>query len=176
MMLTIYRRARSVVLTIAALVGGLCVVAVIAGALFGVRPLIVVSGSMAPGIPTGSLLFARERPVEEVEVGDIVTVNRTDGHGLITHRVETVDTVDGVITLTLKGDANKLSDPTTYTPASVGSYVFSVPGAGHLASFLQAGTGLLIGGGALLTLVALAILDPVKMTGRKNVAASAAPA
>ncbi len=171
-MLTIYRRTRSVVLTIAALLGGLCVVAVIGGALFGVSPLIVVSGSMEPTIRTGSLLLARERPVGEVDVGDIVTVERTDGHGLITHRVQAVDTVDGVITLTLKGDANTLSDPTTYTPASVGSYVFAIPGAGHLAAFLQAGTGLLIGGGALLTLVALAILDPVKMTGRQTVVAS----
>ena len=40
---------------------------------FGVlRPLIVISGSMEPGIGTGDLLIARNLSTADVEVGDVV--------------------------------------------------------------------------------------------------------
>ncbi|NJI58593.1 signal peptidase I [Microbacterium oxydans] len=166
MLHTIYSRTRSILLTIGAIIGAACIVVVLAGVLFKVSPLIVVSGSMEPQIATGSLLLTVERPVGEVAVGDIVTVERTDGHGLVTHRVETVETIDGVITLTLKGDANTLADPVAYTPATVGAYLASIPGLGHAAAFLQTGAGMLIGGAILLAIIALAILDPAKLKGR----------
>lgn len=163
---TFYRRTRSVVLTIASVIGALCIIAVLAGLLFRATPLIVISGSMEPDIPTGSLVITQERPVVEVAIGDVVTVERTDGHGLVTHRVEGIETVDGEISLTLKGDANTLVDPNPYTPKTVGAYLFSIPGAGNVAAFLQTGSGMLIGGALLLAVLALAILDPQRMKRR----------
>jgi len=168
MLHTIYNRTRSILLTLGAIIGAASIVIVLAGLLFKVSPLIVISGSMEPAIPTGSLLLAGERPVDEVEVGDIVTVDRPDGHGLVTHRVHGIETSDGVVALTLKGDANTVPDPSTYTPTTVGYYLTSVPGVGYAAAFLQTGSGLLIGGAILLAIVALAILDPKKLNRRED--------
>lgn len=163
---TIYSRVRSVVLNIAAIIGAICIAAVVAGMLLRISPLVVISGSMEPEIPTGALILTVERPISEVSVGDIVTVERPDGHGLITHRIESIDNTGDRTALTLKGDANSLPDPSVYTPRTVGSFLFSIPGAGHFAAYLQTGSGLLIGGSVLLAIIALAILDPQRIKRR----------
>lgn len=165
MLIRVYLSVRSAILTIAAIVGVVSIVAFAAAAVFSVRPLIVISGSMAPGIPTGSLLFAADRSVDDISVGDIVTVDRPDGSGLITHRVASIDEADGARSLHLQGDANSIPDPAPYSQAIVGKYLFSIPGAGDVAAFFQNLQGLLIGGAALLGLVALTLFEPKRRSG-----------
>lgn len=156
---------RSLFLTCTSILGGLCLI-VFAGALvFGAAPAIVVSGSMSPTIPVGSLTFATPTPAEQVRVGDVVMVERPDGQGLVTHRVVRVDTVDGrpgAASLVLKGDANSTDDPLPYLVTEVGKVVGHVPHLGHAASFLQTQAGL-----ATIILVAVAFvaafaLDPAR--------------
>lgn len=134
--------ARSTLITTAAVVGAITIVIVAICLITGVRPAIVVSGSMSPTIPTGSMTFAREIPVSEVQVGDIVTVDRVIGSGLVTHRVIDITEADGATELLLQGDANDAPDPAPYPVRTVGEVVFHVPWLGTAAAVIRTPLGL----------------------------------
>lgn len=110
----------------------LCVIAavIIAGYVsmlaFGLRPAVVISGSMEPTIKTGSLIFVNTK-YEDLEANDIVAF-RTGG-SLVTHRL-IADTDEGWIT---KGDANRTEDPWRISEERIiGKTVFWIPGLGYL--------------------------------------------
>ena len=74
----------------------------------------VVTGSMEPDIPVGSLLLSKEVPISEIETKDIVCfISKeppTEGR-IITHRVVSVaKRGDGTILLETQGDANLIAD------------------------------------------------------------------
>lgn len=74
----------------------------------------VVTGSMEPTIPVGTVLLAEETPIGEVAEDDIVCFRSTNpgSEGMIvTHRVMKVyDSPDGVRCLMTKGDNNQSMD------------------------------------------------------------------
>ncbi|MBQ6496810.1 MAG: signal peptidase I [Firmicutes bacterium] len=114
------------------IVNGLCIVAIIVlvGVLvmmgLGLKPAVVISGSMEPTIKTGSLIFI-DTKYEDPEENDIVAF-RTGG-SLVTHRL-VKDTEDGWIT---KGDANDSEDPWRITNEQLlGKTVFWIPVLGYL--------------------------------------------
>ena len=114
------------------------IVAGILALAFGMRPIIVGSGSMGDAVPTGSLVVVRETPAEGVDVGDVVLVERP-GQRSILHRVTDVDTTanEDVVRLQLKGDANNRPDDGRFEVDSVGHVVISVPFVGHLVGVVQ---------------------------------------
>lgn len=117
-------------LTVAAVLGTLCIVLVIAAAFFDVRIILFSTGSMSPTIPAGSAAVVRSIPASEVRVGDVITVDRP-GKLPITHRATTVSPVPGsddLRRITMRGDANPVDDPVPYDVAQVRLVVFSVPG------------------------------------------------
>lgn len=146
-------RAQRLLLDLAAVVGVLSLLAVAACLALGVRPAVVVSGSMAPGIPVGAVTIARTVPAEAVAVGDVVTVPRTDGRGLVTHRViETAPAEDGRTTvLRLQGDANTEPDALPYTVTEVGQVLGSVPHVGRAIVALQENVVAVVAGLLVLT-------------------------
>ena len=81
---------------------------------FGNSLFRVVTGSMEPTIPVGTILMTRDTPIEEVQEDDIVCFRSTNpgSEGLIvTHRVTGVyDTPDGIRCLQTKGDNNPSID------------------------------------------------------------------
>ncbi|GAB3575623.1 hypothetical protein GCM10027406_07420 [Leifsonia lichenia] len=161
-------------LTLAAIVGVAAVVAVAGSALLGVQPVVVISGSMEPTLPVGSMVFAQEIPASTVRVGDIVTTQRQDGaKGLITHRVVSVKTTGTTTTLRLRGDANASEDPLPYVASSVGKYLFHVPWAGTLALAARTPFGLTAIGVYVIALVALVIVGRPRPAARPADAAAA---
>lgn len=115
-------------LNIAAVGGALCIVLVILAVVFDISLILFRTGSMTPAIPQGSLAVVREVPAAEIEVGDVVTVDRP-GALPITHRVTSLEQVSGAQwQLTMKGDANPVEDPAPYTVTTVREVLFSVPG------------------------------------------------
>ena len=74
----------------------------------------VVTGSMEPELPVGSLLLCKKTPIDAIEEGDIVCfVSRSPEMmgRVITHRVVTIyDDQAGKILLETKGDANLSAD------------------------------------------------------------------
>ncbi len=146
------RRAQRALLDVAAALGGLCVLAVLACLALGVRPAVVVSGSMAPGIGVGAVTLARTVPAADVAVGDVVTVPRTDGHGLVTHRVVgTAPVAGGATELRLQGDANAEPDALPSTVTQVGRVIGSVPHVGRVVVALQENVVAVVAGLLLLT-------------------------
>lgn len=105
--------------------------------IWGWEPLIVMSGSMEPTIPAGSVLFMNtwER---DAETGDIITYYlETDKVGtgtLVTHRVVRSERSHYIT----KGDHNEQEDfvPVSYEQV-LGTYLFYIPHAGWFISKLN---------------------------------------
>lgn len=96
----------------------------------------VLSGSMEPAIPVGSLLYVRSGDPEQVEDEDIIAFyGSLEDSGIITHRVVKNNVVSG--TFTTKGDANDKEDP---MPVSYDNYIgrvtLSVPYVGRVLTIM----------------------------------------
>ena len=91
----------------------------------GLKPVVVMSGSMEPAIRTGSLAFI-DTSDREVFKGDVISFHA--GNMMVTHRVIEV-TENGYRT---KGDNNEAADVGTVKDSSIeGKILFSIPGAGY---------------------------------------------
>lgn len=118
--------------------------------LFGLVPYGIVSGSMEPTIPVGSLAFV-DVGDRSPDVRDVVAFRAGNGQ-VVTHRVVDVS-LDGYVT---KGDANETRDPNVLQGSQVlGVYRTHVPVLGFL--FLS----LPVKAAWVVLLVLAAILPPV---------------
>ena len=99
----------------------------------GIRPFIVMSGSMEPEISTGSICFVNSRThIEDVKEDDIVTYSLLDSY--ITHRAVSVSE-EGIIT---KGDANSTDDIGIVNRENYyGKVMFSIPVIGYVIFFIK---------------------------------------
>ncbi|WP_434309827.1 signal peptidase I [Hominifimenecus sp. rT4P-3] len=75
----------------------------------------VVSGSMEPEIPLGSILYVERVEPVEIQSGDIIAFQR--GDSVVTHRVTKNQQVEGKFTT--KGDANAEEDMNTVPYAAL---------------------------------------------------------
>lgn len=95
----------------------------------------VQSGSMEPAIQTGSVVFVKTIPPENVAEGDVITYE-DDGGALITHRVIEKHTAGDSLRFETKGDANEDPDPEpVYRNQYVGMVLFSIPFIGYVVAF-----------------------------------------
>lgn len=120
-------------LWVAAAGGTICIALVILAYTMGITLIMFSTGSMSPTITAGSVAVVQRVDAVEIEVGDIVTVDR-DGLLPITHRVTSVaaGSSDDTRTITMRGDANEQDDPHPYEVASVRTVLWSIPGAAHV--------------------------------------------
>ena len=143
---------KDVLLTIAGVVGGLSILWFVVAAVFGLSIVVVLTGSMAPGLPTGSALIVEDDvAAAEVVVGDVVTVPRPNQPLPVTHRVIGIDPVEGDSSsrsLTLQGDDNDTPDREPYVVATVQRSIVGLPGVGFVIRAVQ--TPLMIGAATLL--------------------------
>ncbi|WP_300345365.1 signal peptidase I [Nesterenkonia sp.] len=118
-----------VLLWILAVSGLAAIVMVICAYVFNVSIILFRTGSMEPTIPAGSAALVQEIPASEVEVGDVLTVDRP-GQLPVTHRVTSVEPGDGPQEriITMQGDANDSEDPYPYTITEGRVLLASVPG------------------------------------------------
>ena len=87
----------------------LCSLLVLPG-IFGYHMYHVLSGSMEPEMPVGSLIYVHEEKPEDIEEQDIIAFySSLEESGIITHRVVKNNIVSG--TFITKGDANDKEDP-----------------------------------------------------------------
>lgn len=122
------RALGSMVLTLLAAGGAVCILLVILAIFFHITIVMFATGSMSPTIPAGSIALVREVPATTMRVGDVVTVDRSPELP-ITHRVIAIDgTRDGVVSFRMKGDANTAADPVEYRTSTVRAVLWSVPG------------------------------------------------
>jgi len=140
-----WRPSRSTPITIAALLGLLCISATVVVAIFDLTPIVVRSDSMAPAINRGDLVIARAATAGDVAVGDVISVKDRAGVR-VTHRVETVDSYGSSIQFTLKGDANAVPDAQVYNETSLDKAIWTVPKLGYPLRVAVGPVGIFVGG------------------------------
>lgn len=121
---------------------------------------IVRSGSMEPAIPTGSVVLIQ--PASDYQAGDIITFGADTPTSIpISHRIVSIETKDGTIYYTTKGDANKTADQNE-TPANkvIGRVIFSVQAVGYILAFSKTQLGF-----ALLVLIPAALIICYELIG-----------
>lgn len=102
----------------------------------------VVTGSMEPTLPVGSLLICRQTPIDQIEQDDIVCfISRSPemmGRA-ITHRVISVyENGDGQILLETKGDANLSADGELVAASNlIGKVIHYAKDGNLMASFIN---------------------------------------
>ena len=118
-----------------ALMVALAAAVIVIPALFGGVPLTVLTGSMEPTLPPGTLVVVRPTPVQDIRVGNVVTYQIRSGEAaVVSHRVlsRSVST-DGTTTFITKGDNNDSPDANPVTPAQIkGTVWYSVPLLGYV--------------------------------------------
>jgi signal peptidase len=123
------------------------VVAVVLPRVAGGHAYTVLSPSMTPTYPPGSLVVVRPVDVAAVGIGDVVTYQLHSGRPeVVTHRVVAISTgTDGSVALTTKGDHNAEADPAPVVPGQVRGMVwFGVPLIGYVGSWLTGSVRLLV--------------------------------
>ena len=108
-------------------------VAIAAPIVMGYRPVVVLSGSMTPTYPVGSIVYYHNCNFEELTVGNAITFRA--GDSLVTHRITTVNKDSG--TVVTKGDNNETEDP---NPVEANEIVgkatgFAIPYAGYFVTY-----------------------------------------
>lgn len=98
----------------------------------------VVSGSMEPGIPVGSVVYVEKTAPEEIVDGDIIAFHKNGD--VVTHRAVRNRIVEGEFVT--KGDANAEADPVTARYEDlIGRVVFHIPLIGKLLVLYGSGLG-----------------------------------
>ena len=155
----------ALVVVLAAVVGAIALLMVLPRATHG-SALTVLTGSMRPQIPVGSVVLVRPVDPETLQVGDVATYQRKPGvASYVTHRIAEIDSSTRPTTFVFKGDANRGADIDPVPATAIrGAVWFHVPYVGAVRDALHGKAGLtliaiLVLGGYALSQVAGAIRD-----------------
>ncbi len=113
----------------------LCFLLIAAPLILGYRPVVVLSGSMEPTYKVGSVIYYKDTPFEEIEVGDPITFHGEDSEVLVTHRV--VEKLEAERAFGTEGDANGSRDPgnVSYENVVGEATKFCIPYAGYFVNY-----------------------------------------
>lgn len=129
--------------------------------LMGIRPFAILSGSMEPNYPVGSLVFSKPTDASALQPGDPITF-MADEDTIVTHRIIEVvpDPEDAsVLRFKTQGDANDTADGSlVHYKNVVGKVLFHVPFLGYLSSQIMEPPGLYIALIVVVMFVALSML------------------
>jgi signal peptidase len=145
-------------------------------------PFTVLTGSMEPSLPPGTLVVSRPVDPARIRIGDVVTYQlESNRPAVVTHRVVGIGSgAEGELTFVTRGDSNNVADEPIRAVQVRGVVVYHVPYAGYVNTWvggnrpgwmMKAVAGGLIGYGLLLVLSAAR--DRVR-AGRSAGAAAAA--
>lgn len=105
----------------------------------GATPYTVLTGSMRPTMPPGSLAVIKPIEAGELKVGDAITYQIRSGEAdVVTHRIISIaQTLGGETLFTTQGDANPHPDEKPVKAGQIRGVVwYSIPFAGYLNSLL----------------------------------------
>jgi signal peptidase len=164
-----------ILLLVIALAGVLLVVPKVSGSV----PLTILTQSMEPTLPPGTLIVVRPVDTATLEVGDVATYQiRSGDPAVITHRITAIASEsDGTRTFTFQGDNNASPDSLPVTEAQIqGRVWYSVPlvGWANQAVNGQARSWIIPAAAvALLCYAAITIITGAVQTRRKRSASAA---
>jgi signal peptidase len=104
---------------------------------------VIMSGSMEPAIPVGSIVVVKKVNPEDVKVGDVIAFET--GESRTMHRVIDKVVEDGSFHFKTQGDANEDPDPWIVKPEDVsGALLLTIPYYGYLLHFAGTPLGLVL--------------------------------
>ena len=112
-------------------------ITIVAGFVMGYKCFNIITGSMTPTMPVGTIVIVKNVDIASVEVGDVVTF--TQGDSKVTHRVVEKVVNRGNVMLYTQGDAaqNQGSRETVTKQNYVGVVVFHVKYLGYLFEIIR---------------------------------------
>lgn len=128
--------ARLVILGVVAVLA----VAVLIPRLAGATPYTVLTGSMKPDLPPGTLVVVKPVDDQDIGIGSVITYQLESGKStVVTHRVVSQGVNGkGETTFTTQGDANDTADEKPVRPVQVkGEVWYSVPYLGYANNWLN---------------------------------------
>ena len=140
--------------------------------IFGFNAYTIMSGSMEPSYPVGSLIYTTNVNPSELHEGDVITF-MNDETTIVTHRIkevitETTSSGESVLKFRTQGDANSSPDGKLVHYKNVlGTPTISIPYLGYISHFLQRPPGIYIAIIIGTFLISLIIIPSV--TKRKEV-------
>lgn len=130
----------------------------------GFSILRVLTGSMEPAIPEGSMLLVQKTDPETLRSGDVISFFSPDPSldgALNTHRIQQVVTDGGTLQFVTKGDANFLEDQQMVNEQQVvGKVIFVSPALGKLVRLVS--NPLVFGLAILLPLAGMLIANLIQ--------------
>lgn len=158
-------------------VGAVLAIAVVIPRVGGATPYTVLTGSMSPSMPPGTLAVVRPVAAEDIGVGTVITYQLHSGQPtVVTHRVVAVGVnAEGDRVFTTRGDANNAADAAPVRPVQVrGALWYAVPKLGHVNTWFdarqqQAATYVVAGGLGVyaLWMFGSALVDRRRKRGRR---------
>ena len=134
--------------------------------LFGVQVYSVISGSMEPKYPVGSLIYVKEVDPAEIRVNDVITYVLPNDMPS-THRVIRIDEENQLFYT--KGDANEAEDGSPVHFKNLrGTPVFKIPYLGYVAYYIQHPPGMYIAIAVGAVLMILVFLPDLFKKGKKK--------
>jgi signal peptidase len=165
-----------ILLLVIALAAVLLVVPKVSGSV----PLTILTQSMEPTLPPGTLIVVRPVDPDALEVGDVATYQiRSGDPAVITHRITAISSAsDGTRSFTFTGDNNASPDSLPVTPGQIqGEVWYSVPLVGWANQAVNGqARGWIIPAAAvaLLAYAAVTIITGAVQTRRRRSASAAA--
>lgn len=126
--------------------------------ILGYTELAVLTGSMQPTIPVGSLIYVKEVEPSTLQVGDVVTY-QLEGDTMVTHRVVEVNPDEGY--LVTQGDANEDPDGQITFDRIVGKMDFHLPYLGYISMNIRTKTGIFAICGTLIAIILLTFIPEI---------------
>lgn len=108
-------------------------------AVSGATPMTVLTSSMKPTYPPGTLIIVRPVPLDEIRIGDPITYQLRSGEPeVVTHRVVSIMTGEGGRTFITQGDNNPVPDALAVLPVQVRGVVwYSIPYIGYANTIIN---------------------------------------
>ena len=110
---------------------------------FGIKPMIVLSGSMETSIHTGDVVFVKIVDTDTLENGDVIAF-RNESNKVTTRRIVETVRENGQQYFKTTGDANDSENPDLIKMSDVeGVYIGRISGLGIFFIFIQKPIGLI---------------------------------
>lgn len=138
----------------------------------GLVPYAVLSGSMEPELPVGSLVYVRAVDPSEVAVGDTITFELESGT-LVTHEVYEIDAAarefktHGIANVDAQGNISPDAAPVPWSNL-VGSVVACVPLLGYVNVFVTQPPGIFMVIAGVAVVIGVSIVIELVGTGGRG--------
>ncbi|MGN0712227.1 MAG: signal peptidase I [Anaerovoracaceae bacterium] len=146
-MIQTIKKTANILSTLAVILALVLVLLLVAPRVFGMHVFTVLSGSMEPSYPVGSMIYVKSVDPFQLNEGDVISF-LLDEDIVATHRIVGIvadDEDKSVIRFRTKGDANDAEDGSlVHCRNVVGTPIFTIPKLGFFADYIQHPPGMYI--------------------------------